>query len=815
MLKNYFKIAWRNIMKHKVFSLINVIGLTIGLSASFIIGLMIYYDFTFDNFHKDSDRIYRVVSNFSGPNGKFFNSGVTVALEDAIKENSNFEVINGFTVERPSIVENKEENIVKKWPNHVIFTTPEYFDIFEYNFLAGNKSDVLENPNQVILTDTRAKEYFPKLNPTEIIGKTLVYNDSLNIKVSGIVENLKGRTDFIFQEFISKPTILNTRLRGDFINKNWNSTNSSSQLYVKVSSNNNLDQIRKELNDLAAKHLDDFSRKHNQSKEFVLQPLHDIHFNDSYGTYDWERSQASKPLLRNLGLVAVFLLLLGCINFINLNTAQATQRSKEIGIRKALGSSRKQLIMQFMGETFLLVFLSGVLSLVLSKWLINVFSDFVQQGLTFSLFGNPAIIIAIILLLLIVTFLSGFYPALIMSRFNVIAVLKNNLGSGEKKALLRKFLTIFQFTIAQIFIIATLLVGKQITFLLNKDVGFKTDAIASIYNPRGERELAKKELYLQKLKAVPQIKHLSIGGVPPASNSYNTSTTTYTDGEKKIQSDIQFIFGDTNYAELFELKLLAGKMFRNDTVRELVINETASKTFGFKSPQDAIGKSLDFGDSKTPIVGVMSDFNQQSLRFDISPLALTGDWYRPRYSRYMAVHVAFHDLSNKDFKKTLDQIKNIYGEVYSEIEDYRIEFMDETIAKFYNKENKISKLLSWATGLSILISCLGLWGLVIYTTNRRVKEIGMRKVLGASVLQINTLLCKEFLILVSIAFVLASPIAWYGIHTWLQDFSYRTDIGFMTFLISGFIMIVFALIVISIKTIQAASSNPVNSLRSE
>ena len=815
MLKNYFKIAWRNIMKNKVFSFINVIGLTIGLSASFIIGLMIYYDFTFDNFHKDSDRIYRVVSNFSGPNGKFFNSGVTLALEDAIKENSNLEVINGFTIERPSIVENKEENIIKKWPNHVIFTTPEYFDIFDYNFLAGNKNDALDNPNQVVLTNTRAKEYFPKLNPSQIIGKTLVYNDSLQIKVSGIVENLKGRTDFIFQEFISRPTVLNTRLRDDFINKNWNSTNSSSQLYLKVHSGTNLEQIRKELNDLAEKHLDEFSRKYNQSKEFVLQPLNDIHFNDSYGIYDWERSQPSKPLLRNLGLVAIFLLLLGCINFINLNTAQATQRSKEIGIRKALGSSKKQLIIQFMGETFLLVFLSGTLSLLLSKWLIQVFSDFVQDGLTFSLFGTPIIIISIILLLLIVTFLSGFYPALVMSKFNVIAVLKNNLGSGEKKALLRKFLTIFQFTIAQIFIIATLLVGKQINFLLSKDVGFKTKAVASIYNPRGEQELAKKELYLQKLKAIPQIKKLSIGGVPPASNSYNTSTATYTDGNEKVQSDIQFIFGDTNYGELFELKLLAGKMFRNDTVRELVINETARKTFGFKTPEDAIGKSLDFGGSKTPIVGVMSDFNQQSLRFNISPLAFTGDWYRPKYSRFMAVHVAFHDLSDDDFKKTLDKIKNIYGEVYSETEDYRIEFMDETIAKFYNKENKISKLLSWATGLSILISCLGLWGLVIYTTNRRVKEIGMRKVLGASVLQINTLLCKEFLILVSIAFVLASPIAWYGIHKWLQDFSYRTDIGFVTFLVSGFTMIVFALIVISIKTIQAASSNPVNSLRSE
>ncbi|AUC15951.1 cell division protein FtsX [Tenacibaculum sp. SZ-18] len=815
MLKNYLKIACRNIIKHKVFSLINIIGLTIGLSASFIIGLMIYYDYTFDNFHRDSDRIYRVVTNFNSPNGKFYNSGITLALEEAIKENSNLEIINGFTIERPSIVENKEENIVKKWPSKVIFSTGEYFEIFDYNFLAGNKNNILKNPNEVILTHKRAQQYFPKLTPNDMIGKTLIYNDSINVKVIGIVENLKGRTDFYFQEFISRPTILSTRLRDDFLNKNWNATSSNSQLIIKVISNQNINKIQKEFDNLADTHLDEDSRKHKQTRKFVLQPLSDIHFNSNYGIYNWEISQPSKPLLRNLGLVAIFLLLLGCINFINLNTAQATQRAKEIGIRKALGSSRKQLITQFMGETLLLVLISGLLSIVLSKWLINIFSDFVQEGLTFSLLGNPKIIFGVVLLLIIVTFLSGFYPALVISKFNVISVLKNNLGSGEKKALLRKFLTIFQFTIAQIFIIATLLVGKQINFLLNKDMGFKTDAVASIYSPRSESELEKKQLFLQKLKAIPQINHLSLGGFPPASNSLNTSTSTYTDGEKKIQSDIQFIFGDTNYAELFELKLLAGKVYKNDTLRELVINETARKTFGFKTPDEAIGKFLDFSGTKTPIVGVMEDFHQQSLRSDINPLALTGDWYRPQHSRYMAIHASFYPNSSREFKKTIDKIKEVYNEVYTEIEDFRIEFMDETVTKFYDKENKISRLLSWSTGLSILISCLGLWGLVIYTTNRRVKEIGIRKVLGASIIQINTLLCKEFLLLVSIAFVLASPIAWYGIHSWLQNFSYRTDIGFITFLISGLIMIVFALLVICIKTIQAAKSNPVKSLRSE
>jgi ABC-type antimicrobial peptide transport system permease subunit len=287
------------------------------------------------------------------------------------------------------------------------------------------------------------------------------------------------------------------------------------------------------------------------------------------------------------------------------------------------------------------------------------------------------------------------------------------------------------------------------------------------------------------------------------------------DGEKEVYADLQFIYGDTNYLNLFELELLAGRTHRNDTIREIVINEAYSKVLGFQTPEEAIQKSVTIDEVQIPIVGVMADFHQRSLRSDIRPMALRGDWYRPDWSQFQAIHMAFQNTTSSDLTSTLNKIENTYKSVYTEVDDYRLEFLDETIRKFYNREQKISKLLNWATGLSILISCLGLLGLVIYTTNRRVKEIGVRKVLGASLFQINMLLCKEFLILVLIAFVMASPIAWYGIHNWLQDFTYKTTISFWVFLISGFAMIFFALLVISIKTLQAARANPVNSLRSE
>ncbi|WP_368086199.1 FtsX-like permease family protein [Polaribacter sp. Hel_I_88] len=801
-------------MKNKVFSFINIIGLTIGFSASFVIGLMVYYEYTFDNFHKDGDKIYRIVTDFKTQDGNFSNSGVTLALKGAIQENTNFDVISEFYVERPMKVENRTKNLTFKLPEFVVYADEDYFKIFNYKFIAGDENNTLQNPNEVILTERRASKYFPNTNVSEIIGKTLIYNDSINAKVTGIVENFKGRSDFVFQEFISHSTVLQTRLRSNFLNKNWRNTNSNSQLFVKLNTNSKKESINNTLKLIAKEHRDEDDIKYGEERIFSLQPLADLHFNDNYGLYDWSEGRASKPLLKNLIFVAIFLLLLGCINFINLNTAQAAQRAKEIGIRKTLGSSRKQLIGQFMGETFLLVLTSSILSIALSKWLINVFSDFVPAGLSFQLFTVPIVVIGIVLLLIVVTFLSGFYPAMVLSKFNTTAVLKNHLGVGDSKVKLRKFLTVFQFTIAQVFIIATLLVGKQINFLLNKDMGFKKDAIVSVYKPLEEDSFDKIKLYKEQLSSIPAIKSISLGGHPPASTSINSTDMNRMVDGKEVYGEIQFMSGDTQFLELFEIELLAGRVQRNDTVKELVINEAARKFYKFKSPQDAIGQTLVYDEENLQIVGVMKDFHQRSLRSDIKPMAFRGDWFRSLWSNFQAAHISLQSNSSENLKNSLAKIKNVYKEVYPDT-NMRLEFLDETIAKFYNREQKVSKLLNWATGLSILISCLGLLGLVIYSTNRRVKEIGVRKVLGASLWQINTILCKEFLILVAIAFAIAAPIAWYGTYNWLQNFAYKTSISFWVFVVSAFAMILFALIIISAKTLQAANANPVNSLRSE
>ncbi|RKN82915.1 FtsX-like permease family protein [Ulvibacterium marinum] len=815
MFKNYLKIAFRNLWKNKVFSLINIIGLSIGLSAAFVIGTIIYFDLTFDKFHLDGERIYRVTTEFTSPDGNFYNPGVSVPLGQALKEEfAGIEIVSPLYTISMHQVENTETEKIFKSPENIIHTDGNYFQLFQYKWLAGDANGILSNPNEVVLTENRAKRYFPDLSPNEIVGKVLTYNDTISLNVTGVVENFKDRSDLIFEEFISYETIGDIGLKNSLGSTNWYSTNSTSQLFVKLSEKADVVSVQKQLDLLAAEHLDKEMVAFGQKRRFHLQPLADIHFNPNYGTYDYTRSQASKPVLISLSFVALFLLLLGCINFINLNTAQATQRAKEIGIRKTLGGSRKQLVFQFLGETFLLTVTAAVVSLFFSSWLIRLFSDFIPQGVSFGLFNSPVLIGSAILLVLVLTLLSGFYPALVLSRFKPVSVLKNQILPGNDKTSLRKYLTVFQFAIAQVFIIATVLVGKQIHYLMTKDMGFKTEAIAYLRTPYNEPSIDKRIRLLEKLKTDPHIQDVILGGNPPASRSTFSSAVVYRNEENEVQASLQWLYGGIDYRRLYGIPLLAGRDILNDTIKEYVINETYMKLLGFQEPIEAIGKSLILEGEAYPIVGVMKDFYQRSLRTTIKPMALVGDWYRNEYSQFNTIHFSIGGNKTSDLTSDIALVENAWKSIYPDY-DFDPQFIDDTISRFYEQEHKTSALLKWATGLTILISCLGLLGLVIHTTERRTKEIGIRKVLGASLGQLNLLLCKEFLVLIGIAFVIAAPIAWWGLDYWLQGFAYKTVLSWWVFFLGGITMLFIAIAIISIRTIAAANANPVKSLRTE
>ncbi len=816
MLKNYFIVALRNFWRNKIFSLINVVGLSIGISAALVIYLIVQYDFSFDKFHKDGDRIYRIVSETTFSGESFKNSGVPIPMGRAVdNEVTGLDMAAFFiTADNETKVsvpdkKNSRPTVFKNQKN-IVFADENYFKLFQYKWVAGSPKTSLQQPYQVVLTETNAKLYFPLLTAAEIIGKEIYFNDTVQATVTGVVKDLEQITDFNFRTFISKATFETPRLKSDDLNE-WGNISSSWQLFVKLSGGTTPGQIHDRLEKLFKKYKKVDSKDHSTTV-FALQPLNNLHFNTDYDNFD--QRIAHKPTLYGLLAVSAFLLLLGCINFINLTTSQASQRAKEIGIRKTMGSSRRQLIFQFLSETFFITILATLLSIAITPLLLNVFADFIPPGLHFNLLRQPQLVIFLLLLIIIVSVLSGFYPALVLSRYNPAIVLKNqsfqNTGK-TRSALLRKTLTVSQFIIAQIFIMATLIVSKQIHYTLNKDLGFKKEAIVYLNTNYRDTVAGNRRIIMDKLKALPGIATVSLSTAPPSSGNTWSSTMKYKDGKKEIENDVQVKMADTNYIRLYKLKLLAGRNLPySDTINNLIINETYAHILGFKEPEQAIGKYIDWN-KQIPIVGVVADFHQKSLHERIKPLVIGS-----RYSQERTINIALQPQNKEGtaWKTTIAGIEKVWKEFYPE-DDFECNFFDESLAKFYKSEQDISHLLKWATGLTILISCLGLLGLVIYTTNQRSKEIGVRKVLGASVSQIVSILSKDFMALVVIAFVVATPVAWWAAYKWLENFAYKTTVSWWIFLVSGALMTIIALLTLSIQTIRAASANPVKSLRTE
>ena len=819
MLKNYLLIALRNFRVNKIFTLINIIGLSIGICASLVIFVVVNYDFSFDRFEKNRDRIYRVVSNYSMQGNPGKTRGVQGPLAHAVKkELSGIEELVSFRYYSAGAVAVPGPDPLKpqvfKKQSGIIFADAHYFTLLPYKWLAGSPRAALKNQSSVVLNETKAKLYFPRLSYPDMIGRKIQY-DSIPTTVTGIVQDLEqqGHTDFNFSEFISLATVLdNSALRQSLEWDNWGSTTSDQQLYVRLGKGTKTSPVESGLNRLSDKYLGPDKSRNHYSWEYLLQPLSDIHFNGHYGDFDTE--MASRPAMYGLILVAVFLLMLACFNFINLSTAQASRRAKEIGIRKTLGSSRRQLVLQFLGETLLTTLLATILSVVAAPYLMKAFADFIPEGLQFSV-GRPDVLAFLAMLVLVVSFAAGFYPALVLSSWKPLQVLKSQAyaGSGKTRSIrIRQTLTVSQFIIAQLFIMGTVLVTKQIRFLLDKDLGFKKEAIFSFATPSADTSYTKRLFLMQEIRKIPGIALTSLSSDVPASGGTWTSDMQYRpDGKQEISHSVELKFGDTNYLRLFHIPLLAGRnILPCDTVKELVINENYLHLLGFRHPEEAIGKSIHL-DHYTPIVGVMKDFHAHPLSMDIRPMVYS---FAGINCKTIIVALAPQNSGGDGWKAAIAGIDRTYKAVYPG-EEFEYDFLDKSIANFYKREENTSRLLKWATGLTVLISCLGLLGLVIYTTNHRVKEIGIRKVLGASASRIVAILSKDFIKLVAIAFVIATPIAWWALHEWLDQFAFRTAMSWWAFVFSGLGMIAVSLLTLSIQTIRAARANPVDSLKTE
>jgi len=815
MIKNYLKTAFRSFWKNKWFTLINTIGLSIGICAALVIYLVAHFDLTFDKFEADSNRIYRVVTNFTFSGTPSYNPGVSDPLAMGAKASvTGLELLVPlnqplFPDVQPG--ENISSEVKQKFRQQkdITYTTADYFKLIGYKWLAGNPA-TLNEPFHTVLTADRAQQYFPGESLEKIIGKTVVY-DSVKTTVTGIVAPLTENTGFTFHDFISYNTL---QVSHQLNLRNWGRGNVKTQLFFKLAPAAKAEVVTKQLNALLARNLNNTNKHKTQA--LALQPLNDIHFSTLYGGIASYDAQASKSVIYGLVAIAIFLLLLACINFINLSTAQGVSRAKEIGIRKTLGSSRALLIYQFLTEIFLVTIVAFGISLLMAPYLLKLFAGFIPEGIHLDLVHQTFIWEFGILLIIGVGLAAGTYPALVLSGYKPILVLKNQTqAQGQtRKTLLRKTLTVSQFVIAQFFIIATVMVGKQIYYAVHKDLGFTKDGVVAMNAPYKNATVRQnKELFAQ-LKSTTGVAMVSMGHDAPTSENTSSTEAEYRNGKTTIHmDDFAMKFGDENYIKLYHIPLLAGRnLLPTDTNHAFLVNEAFLRRANIKRPQDAVGQFVDNfnGDRRMEIVGVVADFDQGSVRMTIWPMVLMT-------SPDLDFSGTFHILLNPNSEKwasTLAAIRNEWHKVYPDDPD-DLQFVDESIARLYDKEQHTATLLQWATGLSILISCMGLLGLTIYSTTQRTKEIGVRKVLGASAARIMFLLSKEIMLLIVLASVIAIPAAVYAINLWMQDFAKRTEMSWWVFSVCASGLLIVALATSAFQTIRAALANPVKSLRSE
>ena len=807
MIKNYFKTAWRSLYRNKLISGINISGLAIGIAGCLVVFLFAHYELGINKKVVDAERVYRIYTQYNGQYSGV-NAGVPTGIAglgaSALAGTEVQSLVQVWTAKVAIQPEQVDFGLkVLGTEKDIVLVGPEYFDLLQnYEWLTGSPRQALSEPFQVVLTEDKVKQYFGLKDAKEALGRQVIYADSLRTTVAGILKNPDFDSDFHFTDFISQKTILSSFLKDHFPIDEWGGVRSSDQFFVKLAKGVTREVLTDNLKPLN----DRFNKGAEQGEdhhEFKLQPLSELHFNQDLGTFDNGRRPAHKPTLYGLIMIAGLLLLIAAINFVNLTTVQATLRSKETGVRKVIGASRKQITGQFLIETFLVTLLALPVAIGLSEFAMQYFAEFLPPGLTMNVL-SPKVLSFLLVSVLMVTLLAGLYPSFVMSSFQPAFALNNQRGNKAKGgAGLRKGLIIFQFVLAQVFIIGSLIMGNQLNYVLHKDLGFNKEAIVYFWCNK-----AQKMVFKEQLEQLPEVKGTALQNKTPLERGYQTSILEFDRAGEKVESEVHFRMVDTAYLNLYGIELLAGRnVLPSTAMKEILINETFLKEMGFLNAEDALGEIVLQNDNPIPVVGVVKDFHVRSLHHKIPPLAITA-------STNNAYAVAVKISSDQPLSASLEKVKEVWSSVYPD-KDFNPYFLDEKIGELYKSETQTVKLINTATGLAIFISCMGLFGLAFFTVTKRAKEISIRKILGASVTGIIGLLSKDFVKLVLIALVIASPLAYFFIDKWLQDFAYRIDIEWWSFGVAGLLAIGIAFLTISFQSIKAALANPVNSLKSE
>jgi putative ABC transport system permease protein len=797
MLKNYFKTAWQNLRSHKAYVAINTLGLAVGIAACLLIFLLIQYETSFDNFHKNKDRIYRVVAATKTRDGMHYSKASAFPVAEALRiDYPQLEhVARIYARDNQQVTLQNDQANTKKFKENVFFAEPEFFDIFNFPFLAGNPKTALSEINTVVLTQETAEKYFGDWH--NAIGQSIKYNNDRVCRVTGVLKNIPANTDFPLQVVLS---FKNTE--GEDGSTDWVSQDGSLNSFLVLPKKLSAGQFDNDLKTFVKKH----TPPEYANQGYILQPLSDMHYSSRFGIY--RGSTFSSALITALSLIGLFLVIIACINFINLATAQAVNRSKEVGIRKVLGSSKKQLIIQFLSETFLITLASVVISVVFAFITLPVLNNLLQISL--KILPGFRLIAFLFSIIIIVTFLSGFYPAIVLSGFNPIAVLKSKFTSKSAGGLsMRRVLIVFQFIVAQILIIGTFVVVSQMNFFQNASMGFDKDAIVMVPLPNDSARLLKADALKTQLLQQAGIKNVSISTFSPMDNAGWGGDFTFDNDVKKSEFNPDFKWADADYFKTYNIQFIAGRpYYPADSVNGFVVNEMMVKKLGLKNPEDILGKKINIFDGAiiAPVVGVVKDFNGSSLKKEMKPLVI-GSWKQV----YRLINIK---IQPQQAKQTLAAIEKLWNNTYPDFV-YEYQFLDDKMASFYKQENQLSQLYKIFAGIAIFISCLGLYGFVSFMAEQRTKEVGIRKVLGASVASIVYLFSKEFTMLIGIAFFIATPIAYFFMHQWLQNYAYRTNIGVGIFLLTIFVSELIAWLTVGYQAIKAAVANPVTSLRTE
>ncbi len=805
----YFKTAWRNIKKNKGFFALNFIGLYISVAACLLIGLIILHETSFDKSTNNNISIFRIVKSSMRSNGKTYGPVTPYPLATALRAAMPGEkLISQIHFQKDDVI-SFNSKIFKE--QNIVFADSVFPKLFPLTVKQGSIQRALAEPDFTILTEETAHKFFGNENP---IGKRIKIANLVDLQVAAVIANAPANSHLQYNMLVSYSS-LKPEFIGGFPLDQWG-LNAAGFTYIALPNQNQRRQVQAALTSIANQHLN--NEKDGTTTTFYLQPLPDIHYNQLYAASNPSYT-INYSYLYLIGAIGLFLILAACINYTNLSTALAIKKSKEVGVRKTMGATREHLIKQFLSETFLLtafVFIAAALSVRLFLLPLNSFLD---KNIPLNwLHINSALLL--VGLWITVSLLSGLYPAFVLSGFNPITALKNKTVTPKASVVtLRRGLVVFQFLTAQILIIGAIVVAKQMSFIQAQPLGFAKNNVVDIAIP--ENKTAQLKLLKEKLSAIPGVSNVSFSLGAPVTD--NNAFTSFNRKEKFASEkiDVEVKAADKNYLNTYGIQLIAGRWFDEndehgiddaipDSLKRyaFVLNETAVKALGFSSAQDALGKYVTFGmnDISAPVIGVVKDYNTTSLHDAVKPVLMVEFPF--------FYYDAGIKLNNGYSASTLSAIEKAWTSVYPQ-NLFESSFLDEHIASLYKNEKRTQQLFNLFTFLSIVINVLGLVGLLSFMIEQKTKEIGIRKVLGASIKDISFILSKDFLKLIIVAFFIAAPVAWILMNKWLQDFAYRTSISWWVFAIAVFAALVVTCVAVGFQTIKAAVANPVKSLRTE